>query len=46
MHWQMITLLLKRKHRKKKGGIPSWIWILLAAAVAFFVFRKLGAKKS
>jgi cobalamin biosynthesis Mg chelatase CobN len=31
---------------EEKGGLPSWIWILLAAAVAFFVFRKLGAKKN
>ncbi|MDX8253115.1 Tim44-like domain-containing protein [Acinetobacter pittii] len=30
---------------EKKGGIPSWIWVLLAAALAFFVFRKLGSKK-
>ena len=31
--------------QEEKGGIPSWIWILLAAAAAFFVFRKMGAKK-
>ncbi|MFA3084374.1 Tim44 domain-containing protein [Acinetobacter pittii] len=30
---------------EKKGGIPGWIWVLLAAALAFFVFRKLGSKK-
>lgn len=30
---------------EEKGGLPSWIWILLAAAVAFFIFRKMGAKK-
>ena len=29
---------------EEKGGIPGWIWILLAAAVAFFIFRKMGAK--
>lgn len=28
-----------------KGGIPNWLWILLAAAAAFFIFRKMGAKK-
>src|SRR5690606_37157005 len=28
-----------------KGDIPGWIWILLAAAVAFFIFRKMSAKK-
>ena len=31
--------------QEEKGGIPSWIWILLVAAVAFFIFRKMGAKK-
>lgn len=31
--------------QEEKGGLPSWIWILLAAAVAFFLFRKFGAKK-
>ena len=31
--------------QEEKSGIPSWIWILLAAAVAFFIFRKMGAKK-
>lgn len=31
--------------QEEKGAIPSWIWILLAAAVAFFIFRKMGAKK-
>ncbi|MCO8080553.1 Tim44 domain-containing protein [Acinetobacter lwoffii] len=30
---------------EEKGGIPGWIWILLAAAVAFFIFRKMSAKK-
>lgn len=30
---------------EEKDGIPGWIWILLAAAVAFFIFRKMGAKK-
>jgi predicted lipid-binding transport protein (Tim44 family) len=33
------------QQQEEKGGIPSWIWILLAAAAAFFVFRKMGAKK-
>jgi predicted lipid-binding transport protein (Tim44 family) len=31
--------------QEEEGGIPGWIWILLAAAVAFFIFRKMGAKK-
>lgn len=34
-----------QQQQEEKGGIPGWIWVLLAAAVAFFVFRKLGAKK-
>lgn len=31
--------------QEEKGGIPSWIWLLIIAAGAFFIFRKLGAKK-
>ncbi len=34
-----------QQQQEEKGGIPGWIWVLLAAAIAFFVFRKLGAKK-
>lgn len=30
---------------EEESGIPSWIWILLIAAAAFFIFRKFGAKK-
>ena len=30
---------------EKKGGIPSWIWLILIAGGAFFLFRKFGAKK-
>ncbi len=30
---------------EEEGGVPGWVWILLAAAVAFFLFRKFGAKK-
>ncbi|PTV43655.1 hypothetical protein DBL02_18900 [Acinetobacter oleivorans] len=36
---------VQAQQEEKKGGIPSWLWVLLAAALAFFVFRKLGAKK-
>ena len=35
----------EQAQQEAKGGIPSWLWVLLAAAIAFFVFRKLGAKK-
>lgn len=35
----------EQAQQEDKGGIPSWLWVLLAAAIAFFVFRKLGAKK-
>ena len=31
--------------QEEKGGIPGWIWLLIIAAGAFFIFRKLGAKK-
>ena len=34
-----------QQQQEEKGGLPGWIWILLAAAVAFFLFRKFGAKK-
>lgn len=30
---------------EKKGGIPGWLWIIVIAAIAFFIFRRLGAKK-
>jgi predicted lipid-binding transport protein (Tim44 family) len=30
---------------EEEGGIPSWIWILVIAGAAFFIFRKMGAKK-
>ena len=33
------------QQQEEKGGIPNWIWILLIAAGAFFLFRKFGAKK-
>lgn len=33
------------QQEEKKGGIPSWIWLILIAGVAFFLFRKFGAKK-
>ncbi len=29
---------------EKKGSIPGWLWVILAAAV-LSVFRKLGSKK-
>ncbi|WP_087545840.1 Tim44 domain-containing protein [Acinetobacter sp. WCHA29] len=35
----------EQAQQEEKGGIPSWLWVLLAAAIAFFIFRKLGAKK-
>ncbi|SEL21088.1 Tim44 domain-containing protein [Acinetobacter sp. DSM 11652] len=30
---------------EEEGGIPSWVWLLIIAAAAFFIFRKFGAKK-
>jgi len=38
-------LAAQQQAEQEKGGIPGWLWVLLAAAVAFFVFRKFGAKK-
>ncbi|RKG39224.1 Tim44 domain-containing protein [Acinetobacter rongchengensis] len=31
--------------QEEKGGIPGWIWLILIAGAAFFLFRKFGAKK-
>ena len=31
--------------QEEKSGIPSWIWLILIAGGAFFLFRKFGAKK-
>ncbi|MDM1756119.1 Tim44 domain-containing protein [Acinetobacter sp. 256-1] len=33
------------QQEEEKGGIPSWIWLILVAGGAFFLFRKFGAKK-
>jgi len=33
------------QQEEKNSGIPSWIWLILIAGAAFFVFRKFGAKK-
>ena len=33
------------QQEEKQGGIPSWIWLILIAGAAFFLFRKFGAKK-
>lgn len=39
------TAAQNQQEQEKQGGIPSWMWILLIAAAAFFLFRRLGAKK-
>ena len=31
---------------EKKSGIPGWIWLILLAAIGFFIFRKMSAKKA
>ncbi|WP_173911353.1 Tim44 domain-containing protein [Acinetobacter sp. Marseille-Q1618] len=31
--------------QEEKGGMPSWIWLILIVGAAFFLFRKFGAKK-
>ena len=33
------------QQEEEKGGIPSWIWLLVIGGAAFFLFRKFGAKK-
>lgn len=33
------------QQEEEQGGIPSWIWLILIAGGAFFLFRKFGAKK-
>ncbi|MBJ9985334.1 Tim44 domain-containing protein [Acinetobacter sp. S40] len=30
---------------EKKSGIPGWIWIVLIAAIAFFIFRRFSNKQ-
>lgn len=35
----------QQQQQEEKGGIPGWIWLILIAGVAFFLFRKFGAKK-
>ncbi|SDB84350.1 Tim44 domain-containing protein [Acinetobacter boissieri] len=34
-----------KQPEEKKSGIPSWIWLILIAGAAFFIFRKMSAKK-
>lgn len=33
------------QEQEKKGGIPTWIWLLLIAGGAFFIFRKFSGKQ-
>lgn len=33
------------QQQEKKGGIPTWIWLLLIAGGAFFIFRKFSGKQ-
>lgn len=35
----------QQKPEEKKSGIPSWIWLILIGGAAFFIFRKISAKK-
>ncbi|MFT4020134.1 MAG: Tim44-like domain-containing protein [Acinetobacter sp.] len=34
-----------QQQKEEKSGLPGWIWIVLIAGIAFFVFRRFGAKK-
>ncbi|WP_394651944.1 Tim44 domain-containing protein [uncultured Acinetobacter sp.] len=42
---QQATQTQQQQQEEKKGGLPGWIWIVLIAAIAFFIFRRFGAKK-
>jgi len=35
----------QQAQQEEKGGIPSWIWLLLIAGGAFFIFRKFKGKQ-
>ncbi|ENX46676.1 MULTISPECIES: Tim44 domain-containing protein [Acinetobacter] len=34
-----------KAEQEKKSGIPGWIWIILIAAIAFFIFRRFSNKQ-
>lgn len=34
-----------QQQEKEKSGLPGWIWIVLLGGIAFFIFRRMGAKK-
>lgn len=42
---QQATQAQQQQQEEKKGGLPGWIWIVLIAAIAFFIFRRFGAQK-
>ncbi|MEB3767670.1 Tim44-like domain-containing protein [Acinetobacter sp. MD2] len=33
------------QQKQEKSGLPGWIWIVLLGGIAFFVFRRMEAKK-
>ncbi|ENX33436.1 hypothetical protein F889_02096 [Acinetobacter colistiniresistens] len=33
------------QEQEKKGGIPTWMWLLLIAGGAFFIFRRFSGKQ-
>ncbi|MFW1810977.1 Tim44 domain-containing protein [Acinetobacter ursingii] len=34
-----------KAEQEKKSGIPGWLWIVLIAAIAFFIFRRFSNKQ-
>ncbi|MEB3754006.1 Tim44-like domain-containing protein [Acinetobacter sp. MD2(2019)] len=35
----------QQAQQKEKSGVSSWIWIVLLGGIAFFIFRRMEAKK-
>ncbi|WP_343595071.1 TIM44-like domain-containing protein [Acinetobacter sp.] len=35
-----------QQQKQEKSGLPGWIWIVLIGGIAFFIFRRMSAKKS
>lgn len=42
---QQATHTQMAQNQQEKDGIPGWIWVLLAAGIAFFIFRKFSTRQ-